>query len=158
MRESIDESLRPSCATRPRGVNTGGVAVDNLTRRIRTGEDCHRTEIGEEMQIIGTAKCRDTKKCRLWFDQRGLDYHFVDLAKRPLSPGELRAIASGNSWDQMLDRDGKAWKSRQLEWKDFNPEEELNEEPLLLKTPVVREGSESIIGMNPEAWARISGK
>ena len=110
------------------------------------------------MQIIGTAKCRDTKKCRLWFDQRGIDYHYVDLNKRRLSPGELNAIATKNSWDDMLDREGKVWKKKQLEWKEFDPQEELNDDPLLLKTPVVRDGSEVIIGNAPDAWAKLTGK
>jgi len=108
------------------------------------------------MQIIGTAKCRDTKKCRLWFDQRGIAYHFVDLTKRPLSSGELKSIASRNTWDAMLDKEGKVWKSRQLEWKEFDAEEELNEEPLLLKTPIVREGKAAIIGYKPEEWEMLN--
>lgn len=107
------------------------------------------------MQIIGTLKCRETKKCRLWFDQRGIGYHFVDLTKRPLSSGELKSIASKNSWEALLDKDGKVWKARQLEWKDFDAEEELNEEPLLLKTPIVREGAEAIIGYRPEEWGML---
>ena len=110
------------------------------------------------MQVIGTAKCRDTKKCRLWFDQRGLSYHFVDVAKKPLSPGELKAIAAKNGWEAMLDKDGKAWAKKQLEWKEFDPEEELSDEPLLLKTPVVREGATAIIGYDPDAWAALTGK
>ncbi len=107
------------------------------------------------MQIIGTAKCKDTKKCRLWFDQRGISYHFVDLTKRALSPGELDSVASKTSWEQMLNKDGKVWKDRQLEWKEFDPREELLENPLLLKTPVVREGKAAIIGYKPDEWAAL---
>ena len=105
------------------------------------------------MQIIGTAKCRDTKKCRLWFDQRGIDYHFVDLNKRALSPGELKAIADQTGWEEMLDRSGALWKKLQLEWKEFDTREELEEHPLLLRTPVVRRGTRVAIGHDPDAWA-----
>ena len=108
-------------------------------------------------QIIGTAKCRDTKKCRLWFEQRGVSFHFLDVGKRALSPGELKSIALKTSWDDMMNRDSKAWSKRQLEWKDFNPEEELNEEPLLLKTPIVRSNSDVVIGYKPDEWERFSG-
>ena len=110
------------------------------------------------MQIIGTAKCRDTKKCRLWFDQRGISYHFVDLAKRPLSPGELKAVAAKASWEGMIDREGKAWAEKQLAWKEYDAAEELEEDQRLLKTPVVREGSEVIVGYSPEAWAALAEK
>ncbi len=110
------------------------------------------------MQIIGTAKCRDTKKCRLWFDQRGITYHFVDLAKRTLSTGELKAIAAKTAWDDLIDKEGKAWAEKQLEWKEYDAFEELEEDIRLLKTPVVREGKEVVIGYNPEAWSVIAGK
>ena len=110
------------------------------------------------MQIIGTAKCRDTKKCRLWFDERGISYHFVDLNKRPLSPGELESIAAKNGWDEMLNKKSRSWEKRQLAWKDFDPREELTEDPGLLLTPVVREGRDAVLGYRPEDWARLAGK
>ena len=110
------------------------------------------------LQIIGTAKCRDTRKCRLWFDQRGISYHFVDLGKRALSPGELRAIAAGKSWDDMMDRSSKAWAKKQLEWKEFDPEEELTADSLLLRTPVVRNGVDVVIGYEPMSWIIFTGK
>ena len=110
------------------------------------------------MQIIGTVKCRDTKKCRLWFDQRGIAYHFVDLAKRPLSPGELKAVAAKATWDGLIDKDGRAWAERQLAWKEYDPEEELGDDIRLMKTPVVREGAEVVIGYDPEAWERLAVK
>jgi arsenate reductase-like glutaredoxin family protein len=45
---------------------------------------------------------------------------------------------------------------RQLEWKEFDAEEELNEEPLLLKTPIVREGKAAVIGYKPEEWEMLN--
>ncbi|MCG8453997.1 MAG: glutaredoxin [Spirochaetales bacterium] len=109
------------------------------------------------MQIIGTAKCRETKKCRLWFDQRGISYHFVDLKKRDLSPGELEALArGGGGWDALIDDQGKAWQKKQLAWKEYNPQEELMEDNSLLRTPVVREGKEVIVGAQPDAWKKLA--
>jgi len=88
----------------------------------------------------------------MWFDERGLDYHFIDLSVKPLSHGELKSIALRTSWDSMLDRGGKVWKSRQLDWKDFDPFEELAANPLLLKTPVVRGDAAVVIGYDPVAF------
>lgn len=107
------------------------------------------------MQIIGTVKCRDTKKCRLWFDQRGISYHFVNLAKKPLGKRELKAIAEKYNWDDIINKEGMAWKKRQLEWKDYDPEEELQEEPTLLLTPVVRHGKYIFIGYKPLEWETL---
>ena len=110
------------------------------------------------MQIIGTAKCRVTKKCRLWFDQRGIPYHFLDCRKKPLSLGELKAVAAGRSWHDLIDRDSAAWKKHQLEWKDFDPREEIIEHQELLITPILRDGPEVVIGSDPPGWQRIADK
>lgn len=82
----------------------------------------------------------------------------MDLSKRGLSAGELNAIAARNSWDEMLDRDGKSWVKRQLEWKEFNAEEELTADAMLLKTPVVRNGYDVVIGYSPASWVRFAEK
>ncbi len=107
------------------------------------------------MQIIGRMKCRDTKKCRLWFDQRGIKYHFVDLEKRDLSQGEWQAVATGRNWDDLIDRSGKAWEKHQLAWKDYNPRDELMDDSALLKTPVLREGRMVAVGYDPGAWEKV---
>ena len=110
------------------------------------------------MQIIGSLKCRDTKKCRLFFDQRGIDYHFVDLAKRSLSDGELKSIVQGRSWEDLIDTGGKVWQKKQLAWKDYNAEEEIREDQSLLITPILRDKNSVVIGLKPEEWERIAGQ
>jgi len=106
-------------------------------------------------QIIGSAKCRGTQKCRRWFDERGIGYQYVNLAKRALSATELSAIARVVSWDDMMDDQGKVWASRQLAWKEFDPLEELLAHPLLLKTPVVRRDAMVVIGYRPRILERF---
>lgn len=110
------------------------------------------------MQIIGSLKCRDTKKCRLFFDQRGIDYHFVDLAKRSLSDGELKSIVQGRSWEDLIDTGGKVWQKKQLAWKDYNAEEEIREDQSLLITPILRDKHSVVIGLKPEEWEDIAGQ
>ena len=83
------------------------------------------------------------------------EYHFVDLEKRNLSNGEWRAIAVGRDWDDLIDRNGKAWKKHQLAWKDYDPQVELMDDPALLKTPVLREGSMVVIGYDLGAWEKV---
>ena len=110
------------------------------------------------MQIIGTAKCRGTKRCRLWFDQRGIPYHFLDYRKKPFSLGELKAVAAVHTWENLIDRDSATWKKYQLEWKDYDPREEIIEHPDLLITPILRDGSEVILGCDTSGWRRIADK
>ena len=104
------------------------------------------------MQIIGHMKCRDTKKCFRWFSDRRIKYHFLDLAQRGLSPGEFESIARHYSWDQLINRSSKVWQEKGLEWMVFDKREKMLENPLLLLTPIVREGNKFAIGYKPEEW------
>jgi len=80
--------------------------------------------------------------------------HFVDLRERPLSPGELQNISRGLDPETLLDRESKAFQSRGLAYKLFDPLEELLKEPLLLRTPVVRCGRELTVGTAADARER----
>ena len=46
-----------------------------------------------EVQIFGTRKSADTRKALRFFAERRVKTHFVDLAERPASRGELNRFA-----------------------------------------------------------------
>ncbi len=106
------------------------------------------------IQIIGTKKCRDTQKAERFFKERGVKYHFKDLLIKPLSKGELNNILRGYELEDLLDREGRQFKKRNLEYILFDTEEELLSDPLLLKTPIVRSGGRATIGFKPDVWKR----
>jgi arsenate reductase-like glutaredoxin family protein len=54
----------------------------------------------------------------------------------------------------MLDKQSKEYIRLQLEFKIFELEATLLEFPLLLKTPIVRNGKKSTIGYEPEIWKK----
>ena len=109
------------------------------------------------IQIIGTKKCRETQKTERYFKERGYDYHFVDLNQRGLSTGELNSIARAIGADELIDTESKLYKKKGMAYMEFDPIEEIEEHPDLLKTPVVRDGSKAVQGFNPEAWKNIFG-
>jgi len=104
------------------------------------------------IQIIGTKKCRETQKAERYFKERGIKYHFRDLTIKGVSIGELENIKRKINLENLLDKDGKQYKKRNLAYMKFNIEEELLEDPLLFKTPIVRNGSEVTLGYKPEVW------
>jgi arsenate reductase-like glutaredoxin family protein len=115
------------------------------------------------MQIYGTRKCVATKKAERFFRDRGIAYHFADLAERGLSRGELEnirgALAAGES---LVDTQSPAYKKRGMAYMDYDETEEILADPLLLRTPIVREGRRVIIGDDENAWkafaAQLKGK
>ena len=105
------------------------------------------------LQIFGTRKCPVTRKAERFFKDRAIDYQFIDLAEKGPSAGELAAIASAVGRDALVDLEGQRAKKRGFAYMDFDPEEEILADPLLMRMPVVRDGRKAAIGDAPEAWA-----
>ena len=105
------------------------------------------------IQIFGTKKCQDTRKTERYFKERRITYHFIDLNIRGLSKGELRAVAQAvGGVEKLADANGKEAARLNLRYILHNVEEKLLEHPLLLKTPVVRNGAKATVGYCPEVW------
>ncbi|MBN2737857.1 MAG: arsenate reductase family protein [Spirochaetales bacterium] len=103
------------------------------------------------MQIFGTKKCKDTQKAERFLRERGLAFHFVDLSQKAPSAGELKSMAQSCGAENLIDRESQAFKKAQLEYMDFDAIEEIGENPLLLKTPIIRKGGKALLGFEPKA-------
>lgn len=104
------------------------------------------------IQIMGVKKCSDTRKAERFFKERGIKIHFRDLAEKEVSRGELQNIKRKYTVEELIDEAGKQFKKRNLQYMVFDPEEELLQDPLLFKTPIVRNGDSVTIGYKPETW------
>lgn len=100
------------------------------------------------IQIFGTNKCKDTQKAIRFFKERGLLIHFVDLDIKPLSKGELRNICITVKLENLIDKEGQQFKKQNLQYIDYDIENELLSNPKLLKTPIIRIGNISICGFD----------
>jgi arsenate reductase-like glutaredoxin family protein len=107
------------------------------------------------VQIFGTKKCQDSRKAERWFKERGIPVSFLDLKERGLSPGELKSVAARVGIEAMIDREGARYRDKGLKYAaPTGPriEQILLDDPLLLKTPVVRAGKDATVGFKPEVW------
>lgn len=104
------------------------------------------------IQIIGLKKCQDTRKTERYFKERAIAYQFVDLTIRGLSKGELAKIKTAVGMDNLIDTAGKEYERLNLKYILHNREEMLLTNPLLLKTPIVRNGARATVGYCPEVW------
>jgi arsenate reductase-like glutaredoxin family protein len=109
------------------------------------------------VQIFGTKKCQDTRKTERFFKERGVRFQLVDLAQKGMSAGELRSVASRvGGVEALIDREGKRYVERGLKYAaPTGPriEQALVDDPLLLRTPVVRSSAGATVGFCPDAWA-----
>ncbi len=104
------------------------------------------------IQIFGTKKCSDTRKAERFFKERGIKFHFRDLNEKGVSKGELENIKRKFDVEDLIDKEGKQYKKRNLEYITHDIEQELLEDALLFKTPIVRNGSVVTVGYEPNVW------
>jgi arsenate reductase len=109
------------------------------------------------IQIFGTKKCQDSRKAERFFRERGVKIQVIDLGKKGPSPGELASVAARvGGLMKLIDRDGKRFKDRGLGTAyltDPDIQRLLLEDPLLLKTPIVRNGPAATVGLAETVWA-----
>ncbi len=108
-----------------------------------------------EVQVFGTKSCNETKKALRFFKERRIRSHFVDLKERPASAGELKRFAQKFGWEAMLDRDGKQFRERGLHVAHLSESRIpalLEDDPMLLVTPLVRSGNLLSLGWNEAEW------
>lgn len=108
-----------------------------------------------EVQIFGTRKCKDSQKALRFFKERRVKVHFVELTERPASAGELRRFEQKFGADALIDREGKRFRERGLHVAHL-PESRilplLQDDPMLLRTPLVRFGNLLTVGHAEAAW------
>jgi arsenate reductase-like glutaredoxin family protein len=104
------------------------------------------------IQVFGLKRCQDTRKAERFFKERAVPYHSVDLAVRGLSKGELDRVVQAVGLENLIDIDGKEYAKRNLKYIVHDVKEALLAYPLLLKTPLVRNGPRATVGYCPEVW------
>jgi len=107
------------------------------------------------IQVFGLERDQATRAAQRFFKERGLRFQFVDLKEKGLSKGELRSVADRVPLDQLLDRSSARFVERGLKHASLNAakiEAVLLDDPLLFRTPIVRNGKEATVGYSPEVW------
>ena len=107
------------------------------------------------IQIFGTKKCNDTKKAERFFKERGIKCQFIDMKEKGMSKGEFTSVAQANGGlENMVNWEGKDQDTQAL-IRYIAEEDKLAkalENPSVIRTPIVRNGKQSTIGYQPEAW------
>ena len=104
------------------------------------------------IQLIGTKKCRDTQKTERFFKERKILFQFRDLAEKGISKGELDNITRVIPLEDLIDKEGKQFEKRNMKFMVYNVEDVLLDDPLLFRTPIVRNGRLVTLGYKPEVW------
>jgi len=108
-----------------------------------------------EVQIFGTKKSADTRKALRFFAERRVKVHFVDLAERAASLGELKRFAQKFGVGALIDKESHRYLDLGLQHARMSDErwlETLADEPLLLRQPLTRAQHKLTIGLAESEW------
>jgi arsenate reductase len=114
-----------------------------------------------EVQIFGIKKSPDTRKALRFFAERRVTTHFVDLQERAASPGELRRFVQKFGIEAIVDRGSRRFADLGLGTARLSDErwlDKLAAEPMLLRMPLVRHGSQLSIGDATDTWQGWTGR
>ena len=108
------------------------------------------------IQIYSGKKSFDAQKAERYFKERRIPFQSLDLKKHKLGEREIRLMLSAIGMEELIDREDKKVKEHPACYYDraelLIPA--IQENPWLLKTPIVRNGSKMTSGYQPEEWEK----
>jgi arsenate reductase-like glutaredoxin family protein len=109
----------------------------------------------QNVQIFGIRNSSATRAAERFFKERRIAIQFVDLKKKPMSPGEIKRFVDRFGLVQLLDTDGAAYVDAGLKYlktSDAGLLERIEQDPRLLRLPLVRAGNRLAVGHDDTAW------
>ena len=106
------------------------------------------------IQIYSGKKNFDAQKAERYFKERRIPFQNLDLKKHRLGEREIRLMLAAVGREALIDRQDK--KVREHPACYYDRDELLipaiQENPWLLRLPIVRNGNQMTIGYRPEIW------
>ena len=106
------------------------------------------------IQIYCGKRNFDTQKAERYFKERKIPFQILDLKKHRLGEREIRLIIASIGFEDMIDRTDKTVREHPACYYDraelLIPA--IQENPWLLRLPIVRNGNQMTTGYRPEIW------
>jgi len=108
------------------------------------------------IQVFGTAKCKLTREAQRFFADRSIKVQNIEIREKNLSKGELASVAKAVGGVRAL-YDDVSSRVKERGLQHLAPDDAritalLLDDPLLLKTPIVRDGKDATVGSAPATW------
>jgi arsenate reductase-like glutaredoxin family protein len=102
------------------------------------------------IQIFGVKNSQATRAAERFFKERRTPVQFIDLQKKPMSPGEIKRFIDRFTLAALVDRENPSIKYLRLS----DPEllAKIEHDPKLLHLPLVRSAKLLSIGHDEPAW------
>ena len=107
------------------------------------------------IQIFGINKSQATRAAQRFFKERRVPFQMVDLAQKPMAPGEIRRFLARFGLPALLDTESKAYLDAGLKYMKLSEAEllaRIEKDPKLLRLPLVRSTKLLSIGHAEDIW------
>jgi len=107
------------------------------------------------VQIFGLKNSQATRAAERFFKERRVVFQFVDLKRKAMAPAEIKRFMDRFGLAGLLDTVGKVYNDAGLKYlrlTDADLLKRIEQEPELLRLPLVRSGNRVSIGADEDAW------
>ena len=107
------------------------------------------------VQIFGVKNSQATRAAERFLKERRIAIQMVDLKKKPMAPGEIKRFIDRFGLLPLLDADGAPYVEAGLKYLRMSDAEllrRIEDEPRLLRLPLVRGGNRLSVGHDEEGW------
>jgi Spx/MgsR family transcriptional regulator len=111
------------------------------------------------IQFLQKPNCTTCRKAKAFLEKRKVELDLRDLGKERLSVGELDALIGERDYRRFLNSRNELYRTRKMGENPPSREEALRlmaAEPNLIRRPVVRRGSEIVLGYDEEGLKQIA--
>jgi arsenate reductase-like glutaredoxin family protein len=105
------------------------------------------------IQIFGVRNSQPTRAAERFFKERRTPVQFIDLQKKPMSPGEIKRFIDRFTLAALVDRENPSIKYLRL--SDSELLAKIEQDPKLLKLPLVRSTKILSIGQDEPTWKQM---
>ena len=110
------------------------------------------------IQIFGIKNSHATRAAERFFKERRAAIQMIDLKQKPMAAGEIRRFVERFGLAALIDSESSVYADAGLKYMRVSDAEMLSKienEPKLLRLPLVRGGNRVSIGHDEAAWAAM---
>jgi len=109
--------------------------------------------------IYGIKNCDTMKRAFAWLQQHGVAYDFHDYKKAGVSTELLNRWSDQVGWEKLLNTRGTTWRklpeNQRHEMNESKALQLMNQQPSLIKRPVIDSSDTLLVGFDEAAYARL---
>ena len=111
------------------------------------------------VQIFGLKNSQATRAAERFFKERRIPIHFVDLKQKPMSATEIGRFLQRFGLSSLVDSEGSAYIDAGLKYLKLSDSEllkRIEQDPKLLRLPLIRSGNRLSIGPDEDSWKAMT--